>query len=88
MVKIPPPQGARLYRPPERSQVPEEATRPAIYTPFPLVKETTPAAHADMLTTCYYKRKELKKEAEKRWKREREKIGRIAAEQFVKGNVE
>ncbi|MCX4377384.1 MAG: hypothetical protein OSJ61_14575 [Lachnospiraceae bacterium] len=41
-----------------------------------------------MLTTCYYKRKELKKEAEKRWKREREKIGRIAAEQFVKGNVE
>ena len=34
--------------------------------PFPLVKETTPTAHADMLTTCYYKRKELKKEAEKR----------------------
>ena len=28
------------------------------------------------------------KKKKKRWKREREKIGRIAAEQFVKGNVE
>ena len=37
---------------------------PASSFPFPLVKETTPVAHAD--TTCYYKRKELKKEAEKR----------------------
>ena len=46
-----------------------QASRHTGRSPFPLVKDVTPKAHAN--TTCYYKTKKEKKEEEKKMKKRR-----------------